>query len=141
LILAHLQPLPLLVFYLMTVFTLSWATSDLGYSKGFSINAVVFGIVFRVFIPVSALIADRIGRRKCLLCHNGHRFFWFCLFFFLNSGSPVLVTLLCIGMALMGFTYGPLGTFLSELFPTNIRYSGTSLAFNMAGIIGQLLRL
>jgi MFS family permease len=35
-----------------------------------------------------------------------------------------------------GFTYGPLGTFLSELFPTNIRYSGTSLAFNMAGIIG-----
>jgi MFS family permease len=46
LILAHLQPLPLLVFYLMTVFTLSWATSDLGYSKRFSINAVVFGIVF-----------------------------------------------------------------------------------------------
>jgi hypothetical protein len=36
-----------------------------------------------------------------------------------------------------GFTYGPLGTFLSELFPTNIRYSGT-LAFNMAGIIEQL---
>jgi hypothetical protein len=61
-------------------------------------------------------------------------------FLFLNSGSPVLVTLfLCIGMALMGFTYGPLGTFLSELFPTNIRYSGTSLAFNMAGIIRQLL--
>jgi hypothetical protein len=58
-------------------------------------------------------------------------------FLFLNSG-PVLVTLfLCIGMALMGFTYGPLGTFLS-VFPTNIRYSGTSLAFNMAGIIGQL---
>jgi hypothetical protein len=41
---------------------------------------------------------------------------------------------------LMGFTYGPLGTFLS-VFPTNIRYSGTSLAFNMAGIIRQLLRL
>jgi hypothetical protein len=30
---------------------------------------------------------------------------------------------------------------LSELFPTNIRYSGTSLAFNMAGIIRQLLWL
>jgi MFS family permease len=61
----------LLVFYLMTVFTLSWATSDL--FKG--IFYVVFGIVFRVFIPVSALIADRIGRRKMHLCHNGHRFF------------------------------------------------------------------
>jgi MFS family permease len=50
----------------MTVFTLSWATSDLGFQKGFSINAV-FGIVFAFFIPVSALIADRIGRRKMLI--------------------------------------------------------------------------
>jgi MFS family permease len=39
-------------------------------------------------------------------------------------------------MALMGFTYGPLGTFLSELFPTTVRYSGASLTFNMAGILG-----
>jgi hypothetical protein len=39
----------------------------LGYSKGFSINAVVFGIVFAFFIPVSALIADRIRRRKMLI--------------------------------------------------------------------------
>ena len=43
---------------------------------------------------------------------------------------------LCFGMALMGFTYGPLGTFLSELFPTTVRYSGASLTFNMAGILG-----
>jgi MFS family permease len=57
----------------MTVFTLSWATWIWVIQK-FSINAVVFGIVFAFFIPVSALIADRIGRRKCLLCHNGHRF-------------------------------------------------------------------
>jgi MFS family permease len=63
--------------------------------------------------------------------------FGFVFSFFLNSGSSLLVTLfLCVGMALMGFTYGPLGTFLSELFPTAVRYSGTSLAFNIAGIIG-----
>ena len=43
---------------------------------------------------------------------------------------------LCTGMALMGFTYGPLGTFLSELFPTTVRYSGASLTFNLAGILG-----
>jgi hypothetical protein len=36
----------------------------------------------------------------------------------------------------MGFTYGPLGTFLSELFPTTVRYSGASLTFNLAGILG-----
>ena len=55
----------------------------------------------------------------------------------LGSGNTAIITLfLCIGMALMGLTYGPLGTFLSELFPTEVRYSGTSIAFNFAGIIG-----
>lgn len=39
-------------------------------------------------------------------------------------------------MALMGLTYGPLGTFLSELFPTTVRYSGALLTFNMAEILG-----
>jgi MFS family permease len=63
----------------------------------------------------------------------------FGLFFelLLNSGNTILVTFfLCLGMALMGFTYGPIGTFLSELFPTTVRYSGASLTFNLAGIIG-----
>jgi hypothetical protein len=74
------------------------------------------------------------GVEKCLFIWQ-LSFFWFCLFFFLefrqsSSGDFVL-------MYRNGFdgVYGPLGTFLSELFPTNIRYSGTSLAFNMAGII------
>jgi MFS family permease len=128
-----------LVFYLMTVFTLSWATSDLGYSKRDFLLMQLFSVLFfALFIPVSALIADRFGRRKTLIYSTiAIALFGFVFSFFLNSGSPVLVTLfLCVGMALMGFTYGPLGTFLSELFPTNIRYSGTSLAFNMAGIIG-----
>jgi MFS family permease len=87
----------------MTVFTLSWATSDLGYSKEIFINAVVFGIVFAFFIPVSALIADRIGRRKMLIYATTIIVFFGFVFSFLNSGSPVLVTLfLCVGMALMG---------------------------------------
>jgi hypothetical protein len=60
-------------------------------------------LFFAFFIPVSALIADRINVENAYLCHNGH--FLVFSFFFLNSGSPVLVTLfLCIGMALMGFT-------------------------------------
>lgn len=128
-----------LVFYLMTVFTLSWATSDLGYSKRDFLLMQLFSVLFfALFIPVSALIADRVGRRKMLIYATiAIAVFGFAFSFFMNSGNPVLVTLfLCVGMALMGFTYGPLGTFLSELFPTNVRYSGTSLAFNMAGIIG-----
>jgi MFS family permease len=39
----------------------------------------------------------------------------------------------------MGLTYGPLGTVLSELFPTRIRYTGSSMTFNLTGIFGASL--
>ena len=44
-----------------------------------------------------------------------------------------------VGLSLMGLTYGPLGTVLSELFPTAVRYTGSSLTFNLAGIFGASL--
>jgi metabolite-proton symporter len=128
-----------LVFYLMTVFTLSWATSDLGFTKRDALLIQLFSVLFfALFIPVSALVADKIGRRKMLIYTTiAIAVFGFFFSYFLNSGSTVLVTtFVCMGMALMGFTYGPLGTFLSELFPTTVRYSGASLTFNMAGILG-----
>ena len=46
---------------------------------------------------------------------------------------------MALGLGLMGFTYGPLGTALSELFPTAVRYTGSSLTFNLAGIFGASL--
>jgi MFS family permease len=128
-----------LVFYLMTVFTLSWATSDLGFVKRDALLIQLFSVLFfALFIPVSAVVADKIGRRKMLIIATiAIAIFGFFFSYFLNSGSTVMVTgFICMGMALMGFTYGPLGTFLSELFPTNVRYSGASLTFNMAGILG-----
>lgn len=128
-----------LVFYLMTVFTLSWATSDLGFTQREALLVQLFSVLFfAIFIPISALVADKIGRRKILIITTAAiAVFGFFFSYFLNSGSAVLVTtFVCIGMSLMGFTYGPLGTFLSELFPTTVRYSGASLTFNMAGILG-----
>lgn len=128
-----------LVFYLMTVFTLSWATTDLGYAKRDFLLIQLFSVLFfAFFIPISAVVADRIGRRKMLIiATTAIALFGFFFSYFLNSGSPAMVTFfLCTGMALMGFTYGPLGTFLSELFPTTVRYSGASLTFNLAGILG-----
>jgi MFS family permease len=50
-----------------------------------------------------------------------------------------VVLALTVGLALMGLTYGPLGTILSELFPTSVRYTGSSLTFNLAGIVGASL--
>jgi MFS family permease len=46
------------------------------------------------------------------------------------------MAMLVLGHGLMGVTYGTLGTLLSELFPTRVRYTGSSMAFNLAGILG-----
>ena len=43
---------------------------------------------------------------------------------------------LIIGMGLIGMGYGPLASFLPELFPTHARYSGASLTYNIAGLFG-----
>jgi metabolite-proton symporter len=127
------------VFYLMSVFSLSWATTNLGFTRRDFLIIELFSVLFFAFsIPISAIIADKFGRRKVLLVVSiAIVFFGFLFAPFLDSGNTTLITVfLCIGMTLMGLTYGPLGTFLSELFPTEVRYSGASLTFNLAGIIG-----
>ncbi|MBA4319221.1 MAG: MFS transporter [Flavobacterium sp.] len=126
-------------FYFMTVFSLSWATTDLGYSRRDFLIMQLFSVLFfGISIPVSAILADRFGRRMVLIVISvGIAIFGLFFSSLLGSGNTILITLfLCMGMTLMGLTYGPLGTFLSELFPTEVRYSGASLTFNFAGIIG-----
>ncbi|MBX9806256.1 MAG: MHS family MFS transporter [Flavobacteriaceae bacterium] len=126
-------------FYLMTVFSLSWATTDLGFTRRDFLIIQLFSVMFfGISIPISAVLADKFGRRFVLIVIS-IAIAIFGLFFslLLGSGNTTLITLfLCMGMTLMGLTYGPLGTFLSELFPTEVRYSGASLTFNFAGIIG-----
>ena len=55
------------------------------------------------------------------------------------AGTAGAVIMMALGLALMGLTYGPLGTVVSELFPTPVRYTGSSLAFSLAGILGASL--
>ena len=127
------------IFYLMTVFSLSWATTDLGFTRRDFLIMQLFSVVFfGIAIPVSALLADKFGRRTVLMAFSAAIAIFGLLFsMLLDSGNTNLISLfLIVGMTLMGLTYGPLGTFLSELFPTEVRYSGASLTFNFAGIIG-----
>jgi len=126
-------------FYLMTVFSLSWATTHLGFSRRDFLIIELFAILFFVIgIPLSAVLADRFGRKLVLLLVSAAiGLFGLSFSYFMDSGSTFLITFfICLGMGLMGLTYGPLGTFLSELFPTEVRYSGASLTFNLAGILG-----
>ena len=129
------------LFYLMTVFTLSWATSELGYSRQQFLLMQLFGIVcFALTIPLSAVLADRLGRRRTLLWVTAAiGTFGLVMAALLASGPAGAMLALGVGLGLMGLTYGPLGTVLSELFPTAVRYTGSSLTFNLAGIFGASL--
>ncbi len=127
------------LFYLMTVFALSWGTAELGYGREqFLLLQMVGVLCFAATIPLSALFADRHGRRLAMILASlGILVFGLLFAPLFASGSPwQVMAFLCIGLALMGLTYGPCGTILAEMFPTPVRYTGASLAFNLAGIIG-----
>jgi MFS family permease len=129
------------LFYLMTVFALAWGTTALGYSRERFLLIQLFGILFfAATIPFAAVLADRFGRRRTLLWVTVIiGLFGFVLEPLFHAGTPGVMLTMAIGLSLMGFTYGPLGTALSELFVTSVRYTGSSLTFNLAGIFGASL--
>lgn len=128
------------LFYLMTVFTLSWGTTALGYGRDTFLVLQLVGIAFfALMIPISAKMAER-GRRRTLICVTvAIGAFGLVMAPMLASGMVGATLTLVIGLALIGMGYGPLGTVLSELFPTRVRYTGSSLTFNLAGIFGASL--
>ncbi|MDR0237015.1 MFS transporter [Acinetobacter sp.] len=127
------------VFYLTTVFALNWGTKQLGYSRAqFLEMQLVATLCFAAFIPLSAVFAEKFGRRATSIgvC-VASALFGLVFASMLESGNTVIVFLfLCVGLALMGMTYGPIGTVLSEIFPISVRYTGSALTFNLAGILG-----
>jgi MFS family permease len=130
-----------LLFYLLTVFCLSWGTSMLGYSREKFLLIQLLGVLFFAFtIPISALWADRHGRRLTLiLITSAIVVFGLAFGPLFQAGVAGVVLSQVVGFALMGLTYGPMGTILSELFPTAVRDTGASLTFNLAGIFGASL--
>jgi metabolite-proton symporter len=128
------------LFYLMTVFALSWGTTALGYTRDKFLVMQLFGIVvFGLTIPISAILAERGRRRTLLWVTTAIGVFGLIMAPMFLAGTAGAVTMMAVGLALMGLTYGPLGTVLSELFPTPVRYTGSSLTFNFAGIFGASL--
>jgi len=130
------------VFYLMTVFALGWATGALRFGRQqFLILQMVGVLFFGIAIPFSAIVADRISERSMLLIATVLVIAFGFAFEPLFSGHSTASALwfLALGFTLVGLTYGPLGSALAKLFPTPVRYTGTSLSFNLAGILGASL--
>ncbi len=128
------------LFYLMTVFALSWGTSALGYSRSKFLLIQMLGMCFfALFIPISGLLAER-GRRRVMIWSSiGIALFGLVLAPLFVAGTTGAASMMVLGLSLMGLIYGPLGTVISELFPTSVRYTGSSLAFSSAGILGASL--
>ncbi|MEO6875794.1 MAG: MFS transporter [Opitutaceae bacterium] len=129
------------MFYILTVFCLSWGISKLDYTRREFLLVQLAGVLFfALTIPLSAVFADRYGRRITMMSVTA-AIIVFGLFFggLFGSGRTGVALTMIIGYAMMGLTYGPLGTLLSELFPTGVRYTGSSMTFNLSGIFGAAL--
>lgn len=129
------------LFYLMTVFTLSWGTTKLGYSREQFLVVQLVGVVFfGLTIPLSGWLSDRYSRRLILVLTTvAIAVFGFVYAPLLTGGITGAFLCSIIGLALMGFTYGPIGAALAAPFPTMVRYTGASMTFNLGGIFGASL--
>ncbi|OOF83889.1 metabolite transport protein [Rodentibacter ratti] len=138
------------LFYIMIAFSQIYAksaptVSEAGYVMGLGFSPQVFtallmtsAISLAVTIAASGKYIDKVGRRVWLIWTTvGVAIFGVTLPFFLENGTTTsLFWFLIIGMGLIGMGYGPLASFLPELFPTHARYSGASLTYNVAGLFG-----
>lgn len=137
------------LFYLTTTWVTSYGTGKVTDASGVKLSIsytdflgmqLISVLFFAAFIPISGRLADRYGRKPVLLIITaaiiayGLSFVWF-----LDPtgvDDTVMLAFLCVGMTLMGLTFGPMSAVLPELFPTNVRYTGSGIAYNFASIIG-----
>lgn len=143
------------LFYLMTTWILSYAIgkTELGFLgigyRPFLVLQLLSVLFFAGMIPVAGWLADRYGRRSVLLVVTSAIIlfgFFFNLFLdpvIMGTGeganTGLMLLFLCVGMALMGLSFGPMSAVLPELFPTNVRYTGSGIAYNVSSILGAAL--
>ena len=139
------------LFYTLATWSLAWATKSdaqggggLGFStKEYMTMLMVSVCVFALFIVLSCVFADRIGRRRVIIGSSVALLVFAALFPLLMNRAVVGVhntaaamLFLCLGFALMGIAFGPIGALLPELFSVNVRYTGSGIGYNIAAIVG-----
>ncbi len=126
------------LFYIATVYTLGYSVRSLGLTRVSVLQMQCAAVVFMALAtPVSAGLADRVGRRPVLLASAviaaGVGLLMPML---LAWGAAGVFVFLALALGVMGLTFAPLGALLPELFPTEVRYTGAASAYNLGGILG-----
>ncbi len=130
------------LFYITTVFSLSYGVGTLHIARPTFLGMLCVAIIFMAAAtPLAAWAGDRYGRRPVLLIASSAALLsGFLMEPMLNSGSMVQITaFLSLELFLMGATFAPMGALLPELFPTAVRYTGAGAAYNLGGILGASL--
>jgi metabolite-proton symporter len=129
-------------YYILTAFSLTFLVEISEESRALALNALLIGAAVQFFaIPLFAALSDRIGRRFVYALGGFGLAAWsFALFPLLASGNYGLIVLaLVVGLVLHGAMYGPQAAMIAELFPTRIRYSGASIAYQLTAIFAGSL--
>ncbi|MEU7744015.1 MFS transporter [Nonomuraea sp. NPDC049158] len=127
------------LFYTATTYCLAYGTQTLKIPKTTMLALTMIGVVFMAAGTVaSAMVSDRFGRRRTLLTGTAAAVVWGLVMFpLMETRSVVLVGVALAGaLGLMGLVFGPMGAFLPELFRTEYRYSGASVAYSLGGVLG-----
>ncbi|WP_201265216.1 MFS transporter [Rhodococcus sp. P1Y] len=137
------------LFYIMTTWVVSYGTGKVSDVNGPKITIayteflelqLIAVLFFAALIPVAGRLADKYGRRPTLIVITsaivvfGLSFNWFAAPESASAGR--MLVFMCVGLGLMGLTFGPMSAVLPELFPTNVRYTGSGISYNTSSILG-----
>lgn len=129
-------------YYVLTSFLLVYVTTHLGLPKSSALDAVLIGSALHfVAIPAWGALSDRIGRRPVTMIGSVGMAVWaFAFFALVDSRSFAVITAtVTVGLLLHGAMYGPQAAFISEMFDTDVRYSGASMGSQLASIVAGAL--